>query len=119
MEPQKEAVMSSELRQVEVGEHVVYVDPDRRRHYALLTAVWGDHTAGDSEMGPWENWPCVNLVYVVDAEDQQDQYGRQIARETSIPHFSASSAPGVCWFFEDQREEANAHMLKAEGGLKS
>ena len=69
-----------------IGETVTYVDHVGVEHQALLTAVWDE-----TEI------PTVNLVYVSDKEDERDQYGRQIRRETSIVHQSRTTAPGFFW----------------------
>lgn len=109
----------TKLAQVEVGEHVVYVDEKRHYHNALITAVWGEVTHGVEPGGnPWVNYPCINLLYVVDAPEQQDQYGRQIERTSSVVHFSSQTAPGFSWMYEHQREEAKEHFREAGKGLK-
>jgi len=111
--------MENELKQVEVGELVVFLDANRVQHNALLTAVWGEHRIGNGFDGkPYESWPCVNLVFVVSTDDKQDQYGRQIQRETSVSHFAGSQAPGMYWFYTDQQQQELEHRAKCEQGLK-
>jgi hypothetical protein len=60
-----------------VGDTVVYHDTKGLPHNALVTANWGgsDH-------------PLLNLVFVSGNEDRTDNFGRQIERETSVPHKS-------------------------------
>lgn len=68
------------------GAHVIYVDRQGKEHDALLTAVWGQHI------------PCsVNLLYVTEDEDQRDNYGRKIIRESSCVHEDHQSAHGNYW----------------------
>lgn len=75
--------------EVETGETVLYVDAEARTHEALVTTIFdrGDgHTA-----------PSINLVYVTKDESAEDQYGRQIVRETSVVHKSQQAAHGMYW----------------------
>lgn len=68
-----------------IGKPVIYVDELGREHNALVTACWGN------EFGTKTS---INLVYVSGAEDQSDQYGRQIARGTSVVPQQQQSAHG-------------------------
>ncbi len=106
---------------LEVGQHAVYVDEDRKHHQALITAVWGEPKRSEEgdDNHPWESWPCINLLWVSDEESQQDQYGRQIERRTSVPHAYDSSAPGFCWFLVNQEDAARRLLSEREAGLKS
>ena len=55
--------------------------------------------------GPGETFdqhPCVNLVFVVDDGDRQDDYGRQIERYTSVSHSRQQTGGGFCWRFPDE-----------------
>lgn len=72
-----------------IGTHVVYVDEYGKAHDALVTANWG----GDA---PRER-RALNLVHVVSAEDQRDQYGQQINRPCSVVHESQTPAHGRFW----------------------
>jgi hypothetical protein len=72
-------------RQVMLGESVIYVDPVARQFSALVTAVWSP--------------TCINLVLVSGDESKGDTYGRQIERQTSMPHKSMNSAHGHYWMF--------------------
>jgi hypothetical protein len=74
-------------RMPQVGQHVVWHSPVAVPHDALVTAV---HTP-----------TCINIVLCAD-EGQTDQYGRQIARHTSLSHKSANEAHGNYWRFVDE-----------------
>lgn len=67
-----------------VGGSVVYVDEVGVPHDALVTSVWG------AKLG--EN--AINVVFVSGAEDQRDQYGRQIVRATSVAADGPQAAHG-------------------------
>ena len=66
--------------EVKVGDAVVFVDPVRREHPAIVTAVWSRD--------------CVNVVFVSTDENKSDSYGRQIERETSVGRHSESNCFG-------------------------
>lgn len=84
-----------------VGDEVVYHDPKGTPHKALLTAVWGqEETCGSI--------PCCNVVFVSSDPERQDNYGRQLERETSVVHKTHSSAHGNYWRFEN--EEPNPYQ---------
>ena len=72
---------------VEKGDMVIFVDPYGEEHNALVTAVW-QNPSGE---------PSVNVVYVSDDLAKEDQYGRQIERNTSVVHESNQSAHGMKW----------------------
>jgi hypothetical protein len=78
-----------EQRKPQHGDVLVYVDPHREEHNALVTAVHGDK--------------CVNLVYVSTDESKHDSYGRQIQRETSCVHRSLQQARGNFWRWPDEQ----------------
>lgn len=84
---------------VEIGSVVVYVDALRKEFRALVTAVWDCGLPEGQE-------PSINLLYVSDDEKREDEYGRQIIRETSVVHASNNSAPGNYWRFVDQEPAA-------------
>lgn len=71
-----------------VGEHIVFLCSQRKRHDALVTAAWSA--------------TCVNLVLVSDDERETDSYGRQIARHTSCVHRILNDAGGMCWVWPDE-----------------
>lgn len=77
---------------VKIGDTVEYVDVYGRPHNALVTIVWdGGHVSGFNDK------PSINLVYVSDDDSHVDQYGRQIARNTSVVHESVQAAHGFFW----------------------
>jgi hypothetical protein len=81
-----------EHRKPVIGQPVVYVDPVRVQHSAIVTAVWGAK--------------CINLVFVSSDENKTDTYGRQIDRQTSCNHMSAHEAPGNYWRHVDEQGKA-------------
>jgi hypothetical protein len=94
-------------KKVNVGDCVTYVDENRVWFSALVTAVWGEITHGNLADGTKVvNYPCINLVTISSDESRTDQYGRQIDRSTSIPYLKNQTAPGFCWFFNDEADEA-------------
>lgn len=79
----------SEERTPIVGEHVVFCDSSSVDHDALVTVVHGPY--------------CVNLLYVSGNEKEQDQYGRQINRQSSVPiGRDGYSAHGMYFRYPDQ-----------------
>lgn len=72
----------------QIGDQVTYVDPRGVEHEALVTASFNDPTKKESS---------VNVVYVSGDEGETDQYGRQIKRDTSVPHEGDQAAPGRYW----------------------
>lgn len=111
-------------RELVIGMHLVFIDEHRRERPALLTAIHGDpqgrqavaekmnedgtpaldeHGHRTWEMGPpADHWPCINLLFVSDSADAQDQYGRQIDRPSSVCHHSDNTAIGYTWRFMDE-----------------
>jgi hypothetical protein len=81
-------------RTLKIGDHVVYVDPQRVEHAALVTHVW-QQIAG----GPL---PGCNLTWVSADEARTDTYGRQIERNTSVVHLSMQPAQACCWRWPDE-----------------
>lgn len=75
---------------IKVGKPVTFVDQRGQEHAALVTAVWGDEY-------PETGQPGINVVYVSENVEEQDTYGRQIKRESSIVHQSGQKAPGFFW----------------------
>jgi len=72
---------------VKVGSVVKYYDSHNKEHNGLVTAVWSQD--------------CVNIVYVSDDENKQDQYGRQLERgATSIRRRSENDGGAGCCFAE-------------------
>jgi hypothetical protein len=73
------------LERLTVGGGVIFVDAHGRQHEALVTAIWGR----------LEDVPCINVVFVSSDEARQDNFGRQIERETSLVHRSRQAAHGM------------------------
>lgn len=82
----------TDTKQVVIGQCVDFVDEYGKSHEALVTTVFSSGHIGDD--GPL---PSVNVVYVSDDENTTDQYGRQIARKTSVVHESNQYAHGMFW----------------------
>lgn len=61
------------------------MDAVGKHHNALVTAVWGTI----------EQVPCINIVIVSTDEAKQDQYGRQLERNTSLVHKTNQAAHGM------------------------
>lgn len=73
-----------------VESHVIYIDPTRGRHNALVTNVFGQ--------------TCCNVMWVSGDESKQDPYGRQIERQSSCCHISMNQAKANCWCWPDEVE---------------
>ena len=71
---------------MKVGDVVIYHDERGVAHNALLTSAWEGT----------EN-PTVNLLFVSGNESEQDSYGRQMKRESSVIHVSTSTVHGRYW----------------------
>lgn len=74
---------------MEIGAAVVFSDEFSVEHDALITAIHGEY-------GP-ESKPSINLCYVSKDSARSDTYGRQIMRNSSVPHRSNQSARGMFW----------------------
>jgi len=75
---------------LEIGSVVVYIDPTRGRHNALVTNVFGPQ--------------CCNVLWVSGDDSKQDPYGRQIERQSSCCHTSMNQAKANCWCWPDEVE---------------
>lgn len=75
---------------MKVGDVVTYVDHQGYEHNALVTAVWGPEIYDQDP-------PSLNLVFIDRDESKKDPYGRQIARDTSVPHAKNQKAHGNYW----------------------
>ncbi len=80
----------------EVGQRVIFHDAKGNARDALILIVWDPKSHGDM-LG------CINLVIVSDDENKQDQYGRQIERESSVVHKSNSNVHGNYWRYENEK----------------
>ncbi len=92
-----------------VGAPVIYFDEYRRRCNALVTAIHGD-VGMNGRLGEGGKTvevlyiPCVNVVIVVPAKDQTDQYGRQIDHPSSVMHASDGRV-GRYFCFPDEEQD--------------
>ncbi len=82
---QGEGVKKMEHRAPVVEETVVWHDTKGKGHEVLVTAVHNDHV--------------INIVRVSNNKNEQDQYGRQLKRESSVTHKSMSQVHGNYWRF--------------------
>ena len=85
---------------LKVGDHVIFLDSRRKKHHALITAVWDVFPPDDEgvyHITDKQHPPSLNLVYVAEDTSREDQYGRQIERTTSVVHRSLNQAGGNCW----------------------
>ncbi len=74
---------------MDIGAPVTFVDRVGIERPAIVTAVWGPSD------GPRK--PSINVVIVSNDESKTDGYGRQIERETSVPHQNEQAAHGYYW----------------------
>lgn len=95
----KEVHGMGEERVVKVCDTVVWHDAVGNPRPALVTAVWSQ--------------TCINVVFVSDDNNKQDNYGRQIERQTSCTHKSLSPVHGFYWRFEDEEPNPNVAPLES------
>lgn len=79
-------------RNIQNGDHVIYVDTFGVEHDALVKQCWGTKDYEDGRA------PCINVVYVSDQEGKTDSGGQQTECEMSVSHKSMTTAPGRFWF---------------------
>jgi hypothetical protein len=77
------------IKDIAVGDAVVFTSATAQEHKALVTAIWGDINS------PTE--PAINIVLVSDDNTRNDQYGRQIERHSSVVHQKMQAAHGMFW----------------------
>ena len=78
-----------------IGQHVIYVDSQRRQQPALVQQWW-PQMSGEGE------FPGCNLVVVSFDSNKDDSYGRQIEHFTSITHKTVQPADGNYWRWPDE-----------------
>lgn len=78
-----------------VGSSVTYVDEHGLEHDALVTARHDGKGRDSTE--PIDTKMCINLLIVSDDATQQDQYGRQIQRFSSVQGENSFAAHGRFW----------------------
>jgi hypothetical protein len=85
-------------RKYEVGQPIMFIDTHRVARHAIAIHWW--MPGKDSPYS--EEWAAVNLMLADPDPQKEDTYGRQICRETSVPHLSANPAKGFCWCWPDE-----------------
>jgi len=88
---------------VRIGSAVVFSDQHGRRLNAICLTTFGGEDKPD-ELVSWEGecGPTINLVFADPEPDRRDSYGRQVKRETSVPHYRGSTAPGFWWALPEE-----------------
>jgi len=87
---------------INIGQPVYYVDEFNKAHHAIVIQVWHNqlhYTGGDID----HDKPGVNLVRINPKTDMDDQYGRQLLRETSIVHKKYQPANGRYWMYLEEK----------------
>lgn len=80
------------MKQLNIGDHVIYTDAHGIEHDAVVTHVW-------QSVG---GLPGCNVVHVSGDDSKTDPYGRQIERATSVVHRSMQPANAFCWHSPDK-----------------
>ena len=105
------------MTMLSIGCHVVFTDEHFVDRNALVTAIWtpshefaeaGFVSRDDEAIGS----TSLNLVFVSGDDSKDDPYGRQIERQTSIPHASMQGAGGFCWRFPDEERPEMGSVIK-------
>jgi hypothetical protein len=95
-------------RNFDIGQRVVYVNENGLPRPALVTAIHGDEYDHEGTT----HYPCVNLVFCSIDGEKTDPYGRQIERETSVPHKLEQSAHGYYFMWDDEEPNPVAKTRK-------
>lgn len=85
----------------EVGDVVVYHEPDGQGRNALITSVHGGSP-----------YYLVNLIFVSGNENETDVYGRQTSRATSVTHKSNTDVHGNYWHYLEETPNPYKEPLK-------
>jgi hypothetical protein len=80
----------SDVRQANLGDHVIFTDPKGNDHHALVQTVWTN--------------PTINVLFVSSDENRRDSYGRQVEHATSVPHVSCVTVHGFYWRHPDEQK---------------
>ncbi len=100
-----------------IGRHVLFTDEHFVDRDAIVTAIWtpshslveqGFVSRDDEAIGS----TALNLVFASGDDSKDDPYGRQIERQTSIPHMSMQGAGGFCWRFPDEERPKMGSVIK-------
>jgi len=86
-------------RTLDIGDGVKVIDQHGVPHDALVSQHWGE---GRRTLKEGDRMPTVNVAFFSIDPSKTDQYGRQLERESSVPHKSNTDAPGRYWFFPDE-----------------
>lgn len=90
---------------VHVGDGVTYVDQTWKPRPAIVTAVW-------EASGPTTQ-PMINVAIVSNDPGQNDGHGRQVRRETSVPHERDKRGNGHYWIAATNVHDlSNAHLAQ-------
>lgn len=82
-----------------VEDSIVFHDPNGKPHNAIATAIHGDKESFEKH----GSVPCINLVFASGDQNKQDQYGRQLERESSVVHKSSHNAHGNYWRWASEK----------------
>ncbi len=88
---------------INVGQPVIYVDENGVAHDALVNQVWMEqpsYTDGKTD----HDKPGINLVRINPDSTMDDQYGRQLLRETSVVHKKYQPANGRYWLKPEEHQ---------------
>ena len=88
---------------INIGQPVYYVDEFNVLHHAIVIQVWNQqvhYTDGKQDI----KRPGINLVRVNPDQNMDDQYGRQLLRETSVVHRDYQPAKGRYWMHPEERQ---------------
>jgi hypothetical protein len=77
------------MKQLEIGDPVIYIDQQRVEHNALVTQVFSE--------------TCCNVLFVSLDSAKCDPYGRQVERWCSVVHVSMNSARANCFRRTDEQ----------------
>lgn len=100
------------MREVKLGDSIVFIDSLRRSIPALVQAVHGT----PYEWGGKMCQPCINLIHLSQDENKIDQYGRQIEHVTSLSHFATfgDQVVGMCWHFPEEEVVINTDAIATQ-----
>lgn len=113
---------------LEIGDFVIFLDSLRQPHKALVTNIFvgadWDYKSSPpvksreysvaEHIRQYNAVPCINLLFVMDDPKMEDQYGRQITRQTSCMHASSHTGQtfGMCWMKPDEYEAWDKDVTK-------
>jgi len=99
-------------RPLAVGMVVDYTNPVGETRPALVTKIIGawpqQEIPGNLPGANLTPMPLLNIAYVAPDKISVDGYGRQVVRETDVPHASTRRYVGPCWEFGWERASDTA-----------